>query len=267
MDDLDILIHNINEGAGFEVYGWGATSEINDFEPTVYSNYVRAVHNLRDPKPGNTSLLSRTIEGHLDARLPVPFDRVGRDIVTFGKLPREVTSYKKIKIQRTERRGGLLGLLGMEKIVEYQSMEVQQNYDQKQPVLLSEIVNTDYQQQAYYVQLTISADKTDTTGRRACNPTLTIVGTNALCVDIVTYLYRNPERYNEFLSAVLPSGTFPHVHRELVAQTHTTREIVFLSPVSIDRSRPYKDTSGNANTYNVLLPSAYENAKVVQVGK
>lgn len=225
---LKDLIERIEKEAGIEVYAHAVgRPDLNDWLPDE-SNYIRAQRNLRNPKPDCYSKIP-IHTGHYDSnkeRYPKPYEF---DFVLYGSIIDEKTISEEVEVKE-----GMLGLIGLKK-----SKEVTRTI--YEPRALSEVINTDNQNPAYFVSMTIRTDISDELGRPCQYPWVSIVGDKNLISDIVEYLMANPKEYVNFIQNVLPEKEFPIVNKQMVSKIKPSESILFVDVDKIDKNRAIGD--------------------------
>ena len=212
------LAEDVRQEAGFDVFvhAVGREKDLNDFKPNETNNYVRAVHNLKNPKPdyGNIIPVYDSIGGSIgndnsNSRM------TEFDVVAYGPLIKD-----KLKETRPERKGGMFR---KHRFAEHKKvLEIEKN------IPLSDIVDTNSNEQAYFLSLTLRATIYDRAKRWGHTPTLTIVGDKQLIETTVKYLKKHPENYMRFIKDVLPENEFPKVNSGIIDKATLGDSIIFL---------------------------------------
>jgi len=239
MVQLTELIDAIKKEAGFEVYVHSAgRADLNDWTPEDADNYTRAIHNLRNPTPMSISdcEVKDAIGGIVGCKTDF-------GVVAYGLLPSAEAHIAQFR-HTFIKTNSLVEANKAAMEVAYKmgaSSEISYNGSQE----LSQIINTDNKNKAYFVSLTISADIFDVYGRGPMPPALTIIGDHELSSEIVEYLENNPQDYMKFIKLVLPQNQFPCVNNGIIARAKPAKSIVFLDADKIDKTRRTKSSDGS----------------------
>jgi len=228
---MESLIERVKKEAGIEVYFPAqGRSDLNDWHNPHNddSNYVRAVHNLRNPLCNSYPTFGLHSE-------PKEADS-GSDFVSYGALSYKKTIKKEVPCfeKVSQKKPGLLGLLGM---IETRTKKIIETVDETVTVnlLVKDYVLSDCSEKAYFVRMTLNAKVEDKFGRVASDyPALTVVGTKNLVDEIVSCLKSNPLNYLSFIRALVPVDKFPNVNNGIFEKAKPGKDIVFISD---DKSR------------------------------
>jgi hypothetical protein len=239
MVQLTELIDAIKKEAGFEVYVHSAgRADLNDWTPEDADNYTRAIHNLRNPTPMSISdcEVKDAIGGIVGCKTDF-------GVVAYGLLPSAEAHIAQFR-HTFIKTNSLVEANKAAMEVAYK-MGTSSEISYKGSQELSQIINTDNKNKAYFVSLTISADIFDVYGRGPMPPALTIIGDHELSSEIVEYLENNPQDYMKFIKLVLPQNQFPCVNNGIIARAKPAKSIVFLDANKIDKTRRTKSSDGS----------------------
>ena len=210
---------------GLYLHLWGIHSpEFNDFAPDG-GNYVRAVHNIRNPQPGTTFKIASAIRSRFGKGV---FGEEGlgnkthfaqdSDIVVQSVLPVE----KYIKYTEKVRREGILGLLGFKEEV------AQGRTDCTEDSTLNKEIMTEDTSPAYATVLEFKADVTDGMGRPTHPAQVAVIGSEQDTYDTFRYLQKNPGQYADLVKSLFPRKQFPNTNKYILDKMNPKDSIVFV---------------------------------------
>lgn len=230
---LNELVDLVNNTGGFVVDIWiGRRDDLNDWPKGLSPSetekyYTRAMRNCK----GNHI---QKISGYTtyEKSLGGSIGKNEFNVVSYGPLleKKKVTEKIPKTVEGTEIKG--FWLWKREVLVEHIEYEDnEKEVYEEQP--LSNILNTENNEIAYFVQLTIKSEIRDSKnpklGRLSPeHPKLTIVGNQRLILNIVGFLKENPNKYMNFVKALLPQSEFPNVNRGIIDISEDFNSIVFL---------------------------------------
>jgi hypothetical protein len=222
-DIAEVITHD----AAFEVYFHsGSRPDLNDFhdESGDDLNYIRAIHNIKDPRPSSSALINTR---------PAMGGEVGRDTkyntLFFGTLLDTPTVNSKWKSGREE-------------------MEIVHTAKK-----LRQYVDTPSQEAAYFLSIALIAppellQEGGPSPRKPRDyPALNIVGSRSQIYQTVQYLMNHPGKYKEFLSELLPRDQFPQVNAGILDHMLPVHELYFINTDTLDR-KEVANRFGNINT-------------------
>jgi hypothetical protein len=249
-----------NEG-GFEMYFWAGDLEgVNDVGGA--NDYTRATHNLRRaPESYLSCIFLSGAPGGFSANMrgfePVVYGKLKRDtkMPVTRKRPQwvteSVTEYKTewavedVPEEKAVSRKGPLGWLGFTKTITVnvptdvqKSVPVTREKNVQKEVLstkdewvyrtppLSEVINTDYRGDTYFVTLFLEVPNLCCRGEDS--PSMTIVGSEALVGDVVSYLRSNPSDYHRLAQELFPEEKFPNVNGKIIQHAQPAPSVLFV---------------------------------------
>ncbi|OGI65691.1 hypothetical protein A2642_04125 [Candidatus Nomurabacteria bacterium RIFCSPHIGHO2_01_FULL_39_10] len=243
--DLTTLIEQINRTAGFNLFHWATgRDDLNDYKiKDRDDNYFRASQGMRQ-LPTNLfnwdghPLKTRTgfeifdyivphTKPHYVGVVNYPFPSETKTRVVYDKsdLKKAKMSFPSMDYILEVPRKGPLGWIGLTKKVELQPIKT---ITQEKKQLLSEYVNTDCNEPAHLLVLSVPVCCPDPSGRGAWQSQVTIFTTTNIVSSIEEYIAQNPTKYPEFLRALFPVTKFPNVYNNILSNLYDYTEIRFV---------------------------------------
>ncbi len=258
--DLSALVEQIHRTAGFNLHHWACnTPQLNDYDDGITRDdnhtYFRATRGMRDPPRGYNW------DGHpvgnffrWDCYVVPDFTRMADSEEKYvGVLHHPIGSERKQTVEfpegynewdyaeaKTDWRTGVCtkeiprkGFLGMLGLTQKVKLPPKKTIVWEELPLLSRYVNTECNEPAHLLVLSVPGCFPDGSGRSGRQPQVTIFATEQLVSSIEQYLQDHPQKYSDFLRELFSAAEFPNVNKNMLSHLYEYTEIWFADSTSL----------------------------------
>jgi len=113
---------------------------------------------------------------------------------------------------------------------------------------------------AFFIKMTINSDVRDGKGRPGGFPELTLVGDQKMVNKIIEFLWKNPDKYYQFIGDLFTQEEAPKTKGRIIDKAKLTQEIIFLNAGPLQKAR--RDGEGGlVSREGRITPKALEDSR------